>query len=495
MKNSYNKGALEIILAIAVATSALLGVFGLNSYKEAKLAEQRYESVLQETYTLGAFRPSNYVGKLLTRLNEGGSESTFNTTPGTAKDGSTLTTAKIGDFVVFTINPGAANEEKISVSAVSVSGTTATWTIINRGLSFTENVAVTANKKQHTIGETVIISNDDHYLNVNYAANDEDETITGSWSFPTPTVAANPATKAYVDGSVFGGIGNASEVATGTVEIATGVEIASSTSSGTLGRLAIPASLATSTYNSATADLKVVVTQNSGKIDNNFIATTSLFTNMVAIGASNIASSSIAIYVATTTAHAGNYTWTKSSNLKYVVVEVVGGGGGGGGNTTSDRASGGGGAGGYSKEILMASQLGSTEAVVVGNGGAKGAGSTGANGSNAGTSSFGSHLQATGGVGGGGSASPYGGSGGVGTGGHLNIGGGGGGAVSVGTADGSGAGGSSVLGGGGDGKATDSNGTDGGQYGGGGSGAKSAGGDRDGGAGATGVVIVTEIYY
>jgi ribosomal protein L14 len=153
---------------------------------------------------VGGFRPSGYTGKLLTRLTQGGSETTFNTTPGTAPDGTSITTAKVGDFIVLTINPGASNEEKISASAVSVSGTTATWTIINRGLSFTENVAVTANKKQHAIGETVIISNDDHYLSSQYPAKDENAVITGTWTFDTfpitPTVSSSTETTAgYVE--------------------------------------------------------------------------------------------------------------------------------------------------------------------------------------------------------------------------------------------------------------------------------------------------------
>lgn len=205
MKNLQRGSA--VVAIIVLVGAGLLAGFGVGQVNKAhQLAEKERELELLETYnSLGAFRPSNYVGKLLTRLDEGGSETTFNTTPGTAADGSSLTTAKIGDFVVFTINPGANNEEKISASAVSVSGTTATWTIINRGLSFTENVAVTANKKQHAIGETVIISNDDHYLDVQYGAIDEDVALIGSWTAPEPTGSSGLATKNYVDTNVNGG--------------------------------------------------------------------------------------------------------------------------------------------------------------------------------------------------------------------------------------------------------------------------------------------------
>lgn len=102
-------------------------------------------------------------------------------------------------------------------------------------------------------------------------------------------------------------------------------------------------------------------------------------------------------------------TWTKptSPTGAWVLVEVWGGGGGGGGTAST----GAGGGGGYSWGIFAVDDLGATETVTVGAGGAKGnPGTVG------GTSSFGSHLSA------------YGGGGG------YNGGGGGGGQTSAGTA-------------------------------------------------------------
>ena len=99
--------------------------------------------------------------------------------------------------------------------------------------------------------------------------------------------------------------------------------------------------------------------------------------------------------------YTANDTWTKPSNLKFIIVEVRGGGGGGGGGgtTSGTAAAGGGGQGGYSVDKVAAASLASTEAVTVGGGGAGGA-ATGATGTTGTTSSFGALCTALGGLGG-----------------------------------------------------------------------------------------------
>lgn len=253
MKDRINK-YVAAVMAIVLVSSLVY------THRVDQRGEARYLDNLMETYSLGAFRPSNYVGKLLTRLNEGGSESTFNTTPETAADDSTLTTAKLGDFIVFTINPGGANEEKISASAVSVTGSTATWTIINRGLSFTENAVITANKTQHAIGEVVIISNDDHYLSQQFVSVDDTQTITGiktvtvPWTFSQlPILSLNATTslqavnKAVLDASVNQGSATSTFTNGGIIEKATAAEQAAGTDGGVDKPLALVTEHSTST--------------------------------------------------------------------------------------------------------------------------------------------------------------------------------------------------------------------------------------------------------
>ena len=94
-------------------------------------------------------------------------------------------------------------------------------------------------------------------------------------------------------------------------------------------------------------------------------------------------------------------TYIPSANLLYAVVELVGSGGGGGGVSGAlgyALGGGGGGAGSYSRVILTADQIGSSQILTVNIGGA--GGYAGANGYNGGAASFGAFVTAPGGSGG-----------------------------------------------------------------------------------------------
>ena len=180
--------------------------------------------------------------------------------------------------------------------------------------------------------------------------------------------------------------------------------------------------------------------------------------------------SSIVLQQITTYTSSG--TWTKPAGCSYVLVKLCGGGG----------------AGGYSEKWIDVSAI-SSETVTVGGQG--------------GTSSFGSHLSATGGANGsaGQNSSTLGGAGGAGTGGDINLNGGDGqtgtGAIygDGGAGSGSCSGGASYFGGGGRGGNTyysttsNSNGAAGKAYGSGGGGSGYYGA---GAAGKGGIVIVYE---
>lgn len=128
--------------------------------------------------------------------------------------------------------------------------------------------------------------------------------------------------------------------------------------------------------------------------------------------------------------YTANDTWTKPTGVDFIIVEALGGGGGGGGaDVDAGPGSGcgaGGGAGGYAREKIAAASLGATETVTIGALGAAGAAGNNA-GSNGGNTTFGAHVTANGGTGGGsmpaaGSVQRVaGGAGGTASGGDINI--------------------------------------------------------------------------
>ena len=185
-------------------------------------------------------------------------------------------------------------------------------------------------------------------------------------------------------------------------------------------------------------------------------------------------------------------TWTKPAGITKVVVYVTGGGGGGRypkGNLLDDFGSCGGG-GGTAIKIIDVSAI-TSETVTIGAGGS---GSTSnVDATDGGTTTFGSHCSATGGIGG--KISGNSGSGGLGASGDLNLRGGvgGGGITNISTGDSYrlASGGDSYWSGGG-GQAATSTLAETGLYGSGGGGGAWPSGYRDGAAGGDGIVIVWE---
>lgn len=200
-----------------------------------------------------------------------------------------------------------------------------------------------------------------------------------------------------------------------------------------------------------------------------------------------------------------NGTYTPTLGMRYCIVEAVGGGGGGGGATSSSadvgNAGGGGGSGSYSRSVITAATIGSSQVVTIGASGTSGA-NTGGNGGSGGTTSLGSIFTALGGSGGVGStggADIGGAGGGAGSAQVALVGNGGnGGSVSAGAGVATSCGGSGAASffGGGSKSSSTSNFMAGsnGSIGGGGAGAANwnTGSASIGGAGGSGYIIITE---
>lgn len=396
----------------------------------------------------------------------------------------------LSGYNCFTIDEGSAQAE---VVCGSVSGTAVTG--LSRGISqSTGTTTVSALQFAHRRGASVKIT-DYPIIQILKAQNSGEDTFENPIRYAsgvsTTTLGTNEqnlASVAYANSLSFGAIPAASETASGFVELGTGVEIASSTSSGSAARLVIPASLATSTYNSATAGSRVVVTQPGGKIDPNFITITEGSLNLgttTQIGDFNAWDGFFKQKQIITTT--GTSTFNVPSGVTKLWVEVQGSGGGGESVATSvnQEAGAGGGAGGYAQEIVDVSATSSFPVYV---------GVAGANDTDGQRTTFGTlgieFLTANGGSRG---ISFSGGAGGTTSGGDINITGqtGGDGKEESTTPPQSGAGGDSKYGFGGASRFLGTTGKAATGYGAGGGGAFGANGtDGAGGAGTQGIIIV-----
>lgn len=466
-----------------ILLAALLSVFGVSTFVHAT----SYPLGGQTYYLAGAGVTATQNTIQLTSFN----------TP----DGTPITMSEIGTVGYGAMGVGTSKLEDVSFTGVTQnSNGTATLTGVTRGVGFnfpyTQTLAL---ELSHAGGSTFTVTNTAQFYYNEFAM------MNNSNDFTWPTASSSIATKGYVDGVAFGGIlPPASFIAQGVSQLATQVQTASSTVNGSAGVLVIPASNATSTWNSATAPLRVIVSNNSGAIDPGFI--TSLATT-TSVGSIPIVETFQQRQIFSST---GTTTFSVPVGFSKFRIQVQAAGGAGGGITNSCNAMGdgeggaGGGGGGYSDKIV--SLIGTTTVqLFVGSGGAGGTG-TGGSGtwSTFGTNGF--YASASGGAGGAGAAGSNtggaGGAGGIGTNGDYNTVGQGGGAVNI-IFGGtnltianvpSGVGGSSMLGGGAP-SVTGTNGTgvNGGNYGGAGSGATcyNDSNTENGGSGAQGIVIVS----
>jgi hypothetical protein len=169
--------------------------------------------------------------------------------------------SSLSGFQCFTVDEGRTDAEYIcgAVAGTSVTGLTrgidpSTGTSSNSALQFAHRVG--ANVKITDFPVLQILRNQaagtDTYSNTLHYA-----------SGVTPSATGDLTDKEYVDGVAFSGAGviDASSIAKGVVELATGAELAASTATGGSGKLVIAASSASSTWNSATAANVVPVTR------------------------------------------------------------------------------------------------------------------------------------------------------------------------------------------------------------------------------------------
>lgn len=418
-----------------------------------------------------------------------------------------VATAPNVDTAFLVIEPRTQNQE-----IVLMTGRTGTNLTVVRGLAVygATTTGSTGTQRSHSAGAGIELTDVHYYIKT--LQNDPAFTYRGATTTTGFATIVNPTTGDtafnltestfyYYDGVSWEPAvapvtaGNASTGSAGIVEIATQLETASSTPTGGTGAIVvIPASNATSTYNAATAPLRVVVTRNDGKIDAGFVASSTQFsvtatttlsaTSSVSIGAFPAWQIGMQRNIITTL---GTSTFAIPSGITKLFVEVYGGGGNGDPCTGSGSGcvSPGGGAGGYANEVVDVTGT-TTVQVYVGSGGASGASNTNGQWSTFGTNGF--YLYATGGT----SDNNPGGRGGCGFDADINgCGSNGYPALSDSDASIPGAGGSSALGAGGQPTLSNGTGDAGRGFASGGGGCQTnASNSCQGGAGSQGIIII-----
>lgn len=201
----------------------------------------------------------------------------------------------------------------------SPSNTTAVLSGCIRGLlPVTPYSASTTYAFSHTGGTTVIFSNPPQVYNGFYAlGNVSTSTNILIFSSTTPPRFDQPgaqaggsyiattselASVAYVNAVAIAGASNADETTKGVVELATGLEAASSTSlGGTAARLVLPSNIATDTPNTSTRGSKVLLSQIGGYLNQGWLDLSAIwpFTG-------GILSTASSTYTATTSISASN---------------------------------------------------------------------------------------------------------------------------------------------------------------------------------------------
>lgn len=199
--------------------------------------------------------------------------------------GQKLVDADFSDTFYLTLEPGnRTRQEFVSCTTVVQNASTATLSGCSRGLSpISPYTASTTLQFAHAGGTQLIFSNSPQFYN-QFVAKANDEDITGLYTFNTvlptssltATTSAQLTTKGYVDTIANQGAATSSETLGGISELATQIEMASSTDLGVTRPLVLQAKYATSSP--GYAGLWTVVTDNAGKIAQAFLDLTASFT-------------------------------------------------------------------------------------------------------------------------------------------------------------------------------------------------------------------------
>jgi len=178
------------------------------------------------------------------------------------------------------IDIGNSNVELIRFTGMTDNTTYYTLTGVEWGCnSYNTTCDVDTNKKRHNSGATFSITTDFHFISENFMDIVNDQTVGGVKTFSlfplapsdSPTTTRQFATKVYVDNSANQGAATSTEAVAGIAELATQIEMASSTQWTPVNPHVIQSQYASSTPSALTPALYVVVSENDGKINQSWL--------------------------------------------------------------------------------------------------------------------------------------------------------------------------------------------------------------------------------
>jgi hypothetical protein len=264
------KKLFTIIIIIGIA------ILGYSKYQEPQVSVGGDLLIGGQTYTLNQSTSSTDVAITLSSF----------TIP---QSGDKITDNYIGDIEYGTIEPGnSSRQEFISFTGITQNADgTATLTGVARGLAPVSPYTASTTYAYSHAGSVRFIISDAPSKWDRVAFKSNSETVTGRWSFssflPFSSIVATSSnqftTKSYVDSVTNQGAATSTETNGGIVELATQLEMASSTDNGVTKPTVIQSKYATSTPDGTSqAGLYVPISKNNGKLHQLWLDLTEDFT-------------------------------------------------------------------------------------------------------------------------------------------------------------------------------------------------------------------------
>lgn len=239
-----------------------------------------------QAQVFGSFTPAQTNPSILAGAGINSSQTTITLTAFTLPDQAKtpVQMSMLGSIGYGVLEPQSSKIESISFTGVTqnVNGS-AVLTGVSRGLSFySPYQASTTLQLSHAGGSNFIITNSAAFYGQQFAFTENSGTFIALQNFTNPPIFINAATStkqgasvAYVNSVVAAGCANASESVNGCSQLATQLQMASSTTTGSTGaNLVLQSKYATSSP-SIVCGLCIPITRNDGKISPQFVATTS----------------------------------------------------------------------------------------------------------------------------------------------------------------------------------------------------------------------------